>query len=154
MKNKEKFAKEIVEFACDGGGIAVDKQSKKPTSCISTPCRNCLFYISDAGRCDYKGKRGWAESEYVELPVISKSDRAFLEYIDNDLKYIARDNNASLYVYSEKPNKSDTLWKTKSGFKYRRIDGFIVDFPMVKWSDKEPWLFDDLKKLEVVEEYN
>lgn len=31
---------------------------------------------------------------------------------------------------------------------------FNVDFPIVKWSDKEPWLIEDLKKLEVVEEYD
>lgn len=30
---------------------------------------------------------------------------------------------------------------------------FSVDFPMVKWSDKKPWLIEDLKKLEVVENY-
>ena len=28
-----------------------------------------------------------------------------------------------------------------------------IDFPMVKWSDGKPWLIEDLKKLEVVEEY-
>ena len=30
---------------------------------------------------------------------------------------------------------------------------FDVYFPMVKWSDDSPWLIEDLKKLEVVEEY-
>lgn len=30
---------------------------------------------------------------------------------------------------------------------------FNVDFSMVKWEDSEPWLIEDLKKLEVVEEY-
>ena len=153
MKNKEKYAKEIIELACDGNDIAVDKQSKKFVSCISTPCRNCLFYIPSDGRCDNKGKRKWAESEYIEKPVISKRDRAFLEYLGNDLKYIARDNNTSLYAYREKPSKSDTLWKTKSGLKYLCVDGFIVDFPMVKWSDSESWIIEDLKKLEVVDEY-
>lgn len=28
-----------------------------------------------------------------------------------------------------------------------------VAFPMIKWEDDKPWLIDDLKKLEVVEEY-
>ena len=28
-----------------------------------------------------------------------------------------------------------------------------VRFPMVKWENKEPWLIEDLKKLEVVDEY-
>ena len=30
---------------------------------------------------------------------------------------------------------------------------YNVDFPMVKWSDSEPWLIEDLKKLEVVDSY-
>lgn len=42
MKNKEKYAKEIVELACDGDGIAVDKRD-----------------------CD-KAKREWEEPEYIE----------------------------------------------------------------------------------------
>lgn len=153
MKNKEKYAKEIVELACDGTGIAVDKQSKKFASCISTSCRNCLFYVSDAGRCDYQGKREWAESEYVEKPVISKRDRAFLDYLDKNYEYITRDNNTWLYAYSEKPSKGCILWDVSSG-KSICFDGLInVDFPMVKWSDSEPWLIEDLKKLEVVENY-
>ena len=30
---------------------------------------------------------------------------------------------------------------------------FNIDFPMVKWEDEEPWLIEDLKKLEVVDSY-
>ena len=30
---------------------------------------------------------------------------------------------------------------------------YNVDFPMIKWSDEEPWLIENLEKLEVVEEY-
>lgn len=36
---------------------------------------------------------------------------------------------------------------------FKNLCGFSVDFPMVKWSDDSPWLIEDLKKLEVVEEY-
>ena len=43
MKNKEKYSKKIVELACDGNCIAVDKNSGKVDSCICIPCRNCLF---------------------------------------------------------------------------------------------------------------
>lgn len=28
-----------------------------------------------------------------------------------------------------------------------------VDLPMIKWEDDKPWLIEELKKLEVVEEY-
>lgn len=31
--------------------------------------------------------------------------------------------------------------------------GFNIDLPMVKWEDDEPWLIEDLKKLEVVDSY-
>lgn len=153
MKNKEKYAKEIIEISCDSCAIAVNKSTGKPEKCAFASCNKCLFSRDDSLCDSNKKRREWAESEYIEKPVISKKDRAFLEYLDNDWKYIARDNNASLYVYRGKPNKSDTLWKTKLVLNYRRIDGFIVDFPMVKWSDEEPWLIEDLKKLEVVEEY-
>lgn len=152
MKNKEKFAKEIMNIACSGDIIAVIKESGRIVPCDDTRCSSCLFH---GYNCKEK-IRAWAESEYIEKPVISKRDRAFLEYfsyLSNDLKYIARDNNTSLYAYREKPNKSDTLWKTKPGLKYLCVDGFLADLPMVKWSDSEPWLIEDLKKLEMVEEY-
>lgn len=152
MKNKEKYAKEIVEIACDGSGIAVDKQSKKFASCISTPCRNCLFYISDAGRCDYQGKREWAESEYIEKSVISKRDRALLEYLDKQYEYLVRDKTGQLYVHGSKPYKCDGFW-INTGRCFCLDDRINVDFPMVKRSDEEPWLIEDLKKLEVVDNY-
>lgn len=67
--------------------------------------------------------------------------------------YITRDSNTWLYVYNEKPSKSYTFWNVDNG-KSLCFDSLIeVDFPMVKWSDSEPWLIEDLKKLEVVEEY-
>lgn len=43
MKNKKKFAKEIVELACNGEGIAVNKHSGMVVPCNNIPCSNCLF---------------------------------------------------------------------------------------------------------------
>lgn len=40
-----------------------------------------------------------------------------------------------------------------NGFHRNISDPFYIDLPMVKWEDDEPWLIEDLKKLEVVEEY-
>lgn len=152
MKNKEKYAKEIVELACDGNDIAVDKRTGKIDSCLCIQCSNCLF--NDNKDCD-KGRREWAESEYVERPVISKSDKAFLEYIKEEFKYIARyGRNEDLFAWSTKPERGFTIneWLDTSGYAiglYR----FNLDFPMVKWSDEEPWLIEDLKNLEVVDSY-
>lgn len=150
MKNKEKYSKNIVELACDGKDIAVDKRTGKVDSCLCIPCSNCLF--DDNKDCD-KGRREWAESEYVEFPVISKIDKAFLEYTRELCKYIARDEDGKLYVYSSKPFKEKNYWHLRSGCCSWLNFAFAVDFPMIKWSDEEPWSIEDLKKLEVVDSY-
>lgn len=150
MKNKEKYSKRIVEIACDGNGIAVDKHSETVDSCLCIPCSDCLF--NDNKDCD-KGRREWAESEYIEKPVISQKDKAFLEYIKEEYKCIARDKNGELFLYRLTPYKEEGVlnWIGRNcsclHLKYN------VDFPMVKWEDSEPWLIEDLKRLEVVEEY-
>ena len=113
-------------------------------------CRNCLF--NDSKDCD-KGRREWAESEYVEKLVISKIDKAFLEYTREECKYMARDEDGRLYVYSSKPFKEKNYWHLHSGCCSGLNFAFAVDFPMVKWSDEEPWSIEDLKKLEVVDSY-
>lgn len=147
MKNKEKFAKEIIEIACAGDKLAMRKDNNCLTACIKTRCRDCCFF--EDGGCS-KLIQEWAESEYVEKPVISKGDRVFLNYLKG-YKYIARDNGGGLYAYKSKPIKGDGLWGDAVCKSLTRLD---IDFPMVKQSDNKPWLIDDLKKLEVCDEQN
>lgn len=152
MKNKEKFSKEIVELACDGNRIAIVRQTGEFRSCYETPCIECLFRSSDKEQCKER-TREWAESEYIEKQVISKRDKAFLDFLIGKYEYIARDKTGYLYVYSAKPDKRDVFW-SRNNCDYFCFDNCVdVDFPMVKWSDSEPWLIEDLKKLEVVENY-
>lgn len=151
MKNKEKYAKEIIEIACSGDSIAVIKKSGHIVSCNGVECNLCLF---DDGDCRKK-TREWAESEYIEKPVISKRAKAFLEYLREEYKFVARDEDGKLFVYSSKPyqDKNFKLWLNGccNGSSLRL--NYNVEFPMVKWEDDEPWLIEDLKKLEVVDEY-
>ena len=151
MKNKEKFAKEIVEIACKGHDFGVDKNTNEVVDCRVTPCPTCLFLKMD--NC-YKARRQWAESEYIEKPVISKSDRAFLMYLREELKSIARDKDGKIFAFTGIAKKDED----RETFVYEGVCRNIsysvnVDFPMVKWSDEEPWLIEDLKKLEVVDSY-
>lgn len=150
MKNKERCTKEIVEIACKGHNFRVDKNTNEVADCCDAPCTACLFLEMED--CD-KARREWAESEYIEKPVISKKNRAFLEYIRETCKYIARDENGKLCVYNSKPIKEEKYWYLSSGRCSWLDFAFAVDFPMVKWSDSEPWLIEDLKKLEVVDSY-
>lgn len=151
MKNKEKFAESVLIFACDEGGFGVYKKTGEMERCTEMHCAKCLF-DRRKGTC-HTNRLKWLNSEYIEKPVISKRDRAFLEYLDKKYEYIARNNDTSLYAYNTKPSKSRILWKPKPCEQYLCFDCFIIDFPMVKWSDEEPWLIKDLKKLKVVENY-
>ena len=149
MKNKEKYAKEILDIACNGNSIAIIRESGRIAPCYGTPCVECLF---NGYKCKER-VREWAESEYIEKPVISKRDRAFLEYIGEGIKYIAKDMNGFLFIYVIKPHKLIDCWESGGIESNKSLEFFKLNLPMVKWSDKEPWLIEDLKKLEVVEEY-
>lgn len=152
MKNKERYQKEIVEIVCNCEHIAVDKETESPVICNGFDCDKCMFCVKNNCRSRYLLKE-WAESEYIEKPVISKKDKVFLEYVKEEYKCIARDKNGELFLYRLTPYKEEGVlnWIGRNcsclHLKYN------VDFPMVKWEDSEPWLIEDLKKLGVVDSY-
>lgn len=149
MKNREKYAEELLNVACTGKRIAIDKQTMQIRGCEGLSCGNCLFSCGD---CDTKLAE-WAESEYIELPVISKKDRAFLDHLIEEYKFIARDKNGMLFVYKAQPRKLENYWYLSNCGCLGLNQYFDIDFPMIQWSDSEPWKIEDLKKLEVVDEY-
>ena len=152
MKNKEKFAMKIVEIICSGERIAVNKETARPVVCNVFECDKCMFYLEN--KCKSKLLKEWAESEYIEKPVISKKDRVILDCIIGEFKYIARDRDNKLFLYEKEPYKnSDKSWVHIGVNCFCLNHRISVEFPMVKWEDEEPWLIEDLKKLEVVEEY-
>lgn len=155
MKNKEKYVKEIVDIVCNGDSIAVVRSTGELGPCCETSCRECIFYDRTNPYCRDR-IRAWANSEYIERPVISKRDKAFLEYLREEYEFIARDENGKLYVYSSKPyrDKSFKCWCSCGHSNSPSLHlNYNIDFPMIKWSDEEPWTIEDLEKLEVVEEY-
>lgn len=150
MKNIEKYSKEILEYASSTEkAIAVCKETMKPCDCSATSirCKNCICSVDDS--CENEPLYKWAMAEYIERPKISKKDRAFLDYIEG-YKYMARDGDGELYVYITKPKKGLRNW---ADARFKSLAGLDIDLPMVKWSDDEPWKIEDLKKLEVVDEY-
>lgn len=154
MKNKERFAKEIAELACNEPNIAVSKATGNPIDCNIIKCDCCALYkggIYNDDTCCGALKK-WAESEYIEKTVISKKDRAFLEYLGEELKYIVRSKSDTLIAYQNSAEKREDGWGIDSGA-IKSLQKLNINFPMVKWSDEEPWLIEDLKKLEVVDSY-
>lgn len=153
MKNIEKYAKEILGFACSvNDRMAVRKATGKPCECAdkSLRCDECVR--NSDGRCGDDALYKWAMAEYIEQPKISKKDRAFLDYLKG-YKYMTRDDDGTLYAYASIPIKRSDYNRWGADDAYKSLRGLDIDFPMVKWEDDEPWKIEDLKKLEVVDEY-
>lgn len=153
MKNIEKYAKEILGFACSvNDRMAVRKATGKPCECAdkSLRCEECVR--NSDGNCGDDALYKWAMAEYIEQPKISRKDRAFLDYIRDVFNYVVRDEEGKLFIYSSKPYKNVdgvwTAWGTKYGLRC-----FDVKLPMVKREDEEPRRVDYLRELEVVDEY-
>lgn len=147
MKNREKFAKEILDIACKGNTITVTKDNKV-VCCDDIKCEQCLFYkTNDYGsHCDDEALMRWSESEYVERPTITSREKNFLDLLLPNYKYIAREKNGFLLVYTEKPIKILETWGLAN---CALMNMFDIKFDFIKWEDKEPWRIEDLKKLEV-----
>lgn len=154
MKNREKFAKEILDIACSGRSIAVTKDNKV-VCCDDIACEQCLFNIYDNEcSCDDNDIERWAESEYVEEPkyTITSREQKFLDTLVPDCKYIARDKDNLLYVYYDKPIRGNKFWKSDYASHDMPKDMYGDVFSFIKWEDEEPWSIEDLKKLEVKDE--
>ncbi len=151
MKNKEKYAKEIMEIACSGSRIAITKENGYIVPCNCVICSVCLFCGSTDCR---KNIKDWSESEYIKKVVISKRDRMFLDYIDKKFNYIVRTSTGDIRLFTVKPRKGQYEWRSDYPSFTSLLDSLNIDLPMVKWEDSEPWLIEDLKKLEVVGEYD
>lgn len=64
MKNREKFAEQIIDIAIQRHKIAVNLTSREPCACEKITCSKCLF----GENCDVLLKE-WAENEYEEQSV-------------------------------------------------------------------------------------
>lgn len=106
MTNREKFAEQILDIACGGSKIAVDKATLELAPCYKIACKDCLFNFSSVGSCKDARKR-WANSEYVEPPVdwskvavdtpILIRDSSFSEW---GKRYFAKYENGIVYAWS------------------------------------------------------
>ena len=105
MTNREKFAEQILDIACGGSKIAVNKATLELASCYKLACKDCLFSF---GNGDCRGARKkWANSEYVEPPVdwskvavdtpILIRDSSFSEW---GKRYFAKYENGIVYAWS------------------------------------------------------
>lgn len=81
LTNGEFFNKQLLEIAKSGERIAVNKITKKPVYCSSTPCNDCLLYRKP--RCEHSSKMSkWWDSEY-KAQILDDEEK---EYLSNVIK--------------------------------------------------------------------
>lgn len=106
MTNREKFAEQILDIACSGSKIAVNKATLEPIACYELECKDCLFNTHSYVYCGDKTEK-WANSEYVEPPIdwskvtvdtpILVRDSSFSEW---GKRYFAKYDNGVVYAWS------------------------------------------------------
>lgn len=155
MKNKEKFAEEIAELACDGIPFAVENGEP-------VPCRCCLFENCDLYNligfisCN-QARREWGEAEYVKpapeldwskvtvnTPILVK------DHLDDEWlpRYFCKYENDIIYAWDD----GLTSWTTDQFCKWKKaklqeIDPVSVDWAnvpidtpiFVRSGDDKPW---------------
>lgn len=129
MTNREKFAEKILDIACSGDAIAVNKVTLEPIACHGTACEECLFNFIDNELCRNRRKK-WANSEYVEPPVdwskvavdtpILARDSVSLGWTK---RYFARYENGSVVTWAD----GATSWSS---------NGYTVAWELAKLSER------------------
>ena len=100
MTNREKYAEQILDIACSGDRIAVDKETGKIVPCASLRCKKCLF--DGAPQNCMHAARQWCYSEPtdwskvpVDTPILVKDDES-----DGWLRrYFAKYENNCVYAW-------------------------------------------------------
>lgn len=106
MTNREKFAEQILDIACNGDSIAVNKVTSEPIACYELECKDCLFNGSDAMSCR-DAREKWANSEYVEPPVdwskVAVDTPILVRYSEEEVwekRHFAKYENGIVYAWS------------------------------------------------------
>ena len=126
MSDEELYDFEISQFICD---------------CHSDA--KCNYENYDCPECKIK----WLKSEHKEKITLLEAERIILENIDKDYKWIARDEDGSLVLHSEEPQKEYmcNTWMN-DGAEHDILSPFDHLFRFIKWEDEEAYNIEELLK--------
>lgn len=63
MTNREKFAEQILDIACNGDSIAVNKVTSEPIACYELECKDYEYSLERYNRIIETVKRGGKNEE-------------------------------------------------------------------------------------------
>ena len=82
----------------------------------------------------------------IKLPKkkeFTDDELCILRNIDKEYKWIARDNNGSVSIFSEKPYREDDVWGNVILALYNDLNCYNHLFDQIQWEDEEPIYIDD-----------
>ena len=82
MTNREKFAEQIMDIACSGDRIAVDKEAGKIVPCASLRCKKCLF--DGASQNCMHAAHQWCYSESTDWSKVPVDTPILVRDCEND----------------------------------------------------------------------
>lgn len=133
--NAEKFRKEILENSNVVFDFSMSKDKHTIKKCLGV-CDDCFFH--EAGDHCSNIKVKWLLSEYKEPVKLTRFEHDVLKYLleNTQYRFIARERNDTIYIYTRKPKKGSDAWEIISGM--RNFNLFINLFPFIEWEDSEP----------------
>lgn len=136
MKQIEKYVEPIATIFNDG----------LDCYCSETNCEFCrLKKICGMGREELIK---FFNSEALEN-LLSDDEYVILKNIDKKWKWIARDRDSSLWLYTFKPTKRTKTWREETDV-YKNINLYNHLFQFIKWEDDDSYKI--AKLLEAYEE--
>lgn len=127
MTNREKFAEQILDIACSGYKVAIDKTTMKPVPCKDILCSYCYFGFKVGIKCNDACKE-WCESEYEEPPInwskIPVDTPILVKHIENDewrRRYFAEFKDGVVYAWKDGKTSWSSLGLYKVDWEYAKL---------------------------------
>lgn len=82
----------------------------------------------------------WLKQEYKEKIKLSEAEKVILENLDKWYKWIARDEDDDVYIYTSEPHKTSRgNWDTNVQRAYESLAPFNHLFKFIKWEDEKSY---------------
>ena len=145
MKNKEKFAEQILDIVCKGNDVALDISTGSLCACQGFSCGECYFYLNNypnGTKICRENLAHWANAEYKEKKEFSEADKLYVRAMDK-LNWFAKDRNGLVFGYVDKPLKTSGMWyvEVEVGDKseVEKVSSYSsATFEPLSWDDEEP----------------
>ena len=106
----------------------------------------CKVYGGDFIRSDLRLNDLLNVKEIIKLPKkkqFTDDELCILRNIDKDYKWITRDENGNVCIYTRKPYKVEYCMWDDAGTDYIELYHFNHIFNSIQWEDEEPVFIDD-----------